>query len=207
MPRAKHVLIATMLLITSARAQDSIAPKPAQDSVAPKPTPDEDDIVVRPGADVSKLRGKARTAVIAFLREDYVLAEKLFKELAVTEKQNAFFDFASAAGIGIDLDRNPFRPPPEAAVLEYLSGLSAARQGKLQPAKEAFLRALVIDPKYSKARADLTLAYVLSGDLEKAQIQLTRLRNFLRRCTRGCDALKARIATLEATYQKTAAQP
>ncbi len=195
MSRFKYALVAASLLIQPALAQESAGPRPA----AP-----EDEIVVPSIENVGKLKGKARTAVLAFQREDYVLAEKLFTELTKTAKENSIIEFINAATFGIDLARSPFMPPPEAAVLEYLVGLSAARQGKLQPAEAAFLRALVIDPKYNKARADLTLVYVLAGDLERAQSQLVRLRKSLRRCSIRCDALKGRIASLEASYKKAA---
>ncbi len=190
----RYALVAASLLIQPALAQESAGPKPAVP---------EDEIVVPSIENAGKLKGMARAAVFAFQREDYVRAEKLFKELAKTAKEDGYGEFWVTIK-DFNMASGPFTPPPEAAVLEYLVGLSAARQGKLQPAEAAFLRALVIDPKYNKARADLTLVYVLAGDLERAQSQLVRLRKSLRRCSIRCDALKGRIASLEASYKKAA---
>ncbi len=188
----RHAFVAASLLIQPALAQESAAPKPA----AP-----EDEVVVTADPFGTLPDVKLRNAFAAFRTGNYALAETRFNVLATSVRVYLEFTPVKTGEFNIREESQG------RAVLNYMAGISAARQGEFKRAVAALRRALDLDPNYQDARVDLATILVLAGDLDKAEPHLGRLQKAIDRCKRECDVLEGRFARLEATYEKAAAKP
>jgi tetratricopeptide (TPR) repeat protein len=71
----------------------------------------------------------------------------------------------------------------QAKVLNYI-GYNTRKLGRIKEGIDYYHRALALDPNYSRAREYLGEGYLQTGDLTKAEGELSEIKN---RCGKKCD--------------------
>ncbi len=162
---------------------------------------DIDEIIVEADPYLKKLKGKVAEAFSAFRSGDYKVAEIQFERLSGDVAghymvQSLILGQNGAPSSTAVIDRMH----KDENVVFYMHGLSLARQGRYEEAREPLKKAWRINPRDYQARLDYALVTILAGKPHKAKWQMRKVHRYAQKCGDECAEFVASVAHLEAVY-------